>query len=83
MTEEYQSAEDLSSVEESVEEEQTPEEQVSELLAILQPPTVESVLAGEPFPEWFGQSWAAALVDPHDPDHLNAIAQAKAWLVDH
>lgn len=63
------------------ETEPTLEERLALVLSQLTMTTPEGVIHGEPLPEWLGKSWAAALVDPHDPDFESSIIEAEAWLI--
>lgn len=66
-----------------MEEEQaepTLEERAQAVLDQLMIPTPEGIMNGEPLPEWLVQPWAAAIVDPHDPDFPSSILEAEAWL---
>lgn len=65
---------------EEVENEQTFEERAQVVLASLTITTPEGVINGEPLPEWLAQSWAAVIVDPHDPDFESSVIKAEAWL---
>lgn len=62
------------------ESEQTFEERAQAVLAQLTIPTPEGVMNDEPLPAWLAESWAASIVDPHDPNFENAVIKAEAWL---
>jgi hypothetical protein len=46
-------------------------------------PSKESLLNGEPFPEWMDASWLAPLTDPSDPRFEKSVVRAEEWLASH
>jgi hypothetical protein len=61
-------------------QEKTLEDRARAVLDQLTIPTSEGVLRGEPLPEWLAEPWAAALVDPHDPNFPDSVVKAESWL---
>lgn len=62
------------------ENEPTLEERAKAVLEQLTITTPEGVLNDQPLPEWLAEPWAAAIVDPYDPDFENSVIKAEAWL---
>lgn len=67
-------------MEEVEQDEPTWEERAQTVLSQLTITTPEGVIHGEGLPEWLALPWAAAIVDPHDPDFESSVIKAEAWL---
>lgn len=63
-------------------EEKTPTERALVVLETLAShlPSAESVVKGEPLPEWLLQPWASRLGDLDDPNLEKTVAEAEEWL---
>jgi len=63
-------------------EEKTPAERALILLETLGShlPSPESILKGEPLPQWLLQPWASRLGDLDDPNLEEAVTKAEEWL---